>query len=163
MTAHAFSAIYLHITFHTKNNLRVIRDRLQECLYAYLTARARETPNLRLEAVGGIEDHVHLAVKVPPTLRISEWIGQMKGAASHHINQMAGRKVLQWQDGYGAVSFSPSALDRVKSYIANQAEHHAHGTLIELLERIEADDLDAPRSSCGTTSKPPEWGSVTSE
>jgi len=32
---------------------------------------------------------------------------------------------LSWQEGYGTFSVSPSQLDRVKQYIANQAAHHA--------------------------------------
>jgi hypothetical protein len=31
---------------------------------------------------------------------------------------------LQWQDGYGAFSVSPSQLDKVTAYIRNQREHH---------------------------------------
>jgi hypothetical protein len=29
-----------------------------------------------------------------------------------------------WQDGYAAISVSPSQLGTVKQYIANQSEHH---------------------------------------
>ncbi|MBL7222854.1 MAG: transposase [Candidatus Brocadiae bacterium] len=29
---------------------------------------------------------MHLAVSVPPTFTISEWVGQLKGASSHYIN-----------------------------------------------------------------------------
>jgi hypothetical protein len=33
--------------------------------------------------------------------------------------------LFAWQDGYGAFSVSPSQLDKVKEYIANQSAHHA--------------------------------------
>src|SRR6266849_6410959 len=106
MSSHAYSEIYLHITWHTKDNARVIREEFQDPLYNQLRSRARETPGLTVHAVGGIEDHVHMAIRIPATLTISEWIGQMKGASSHYINQRFKRRLLYWQDGYGVVSFS---------------------------------------------------------
>ena len=135
MPRHSFSMIYLHITFHTKDNLRVIRGKLRDYLYDYLRSRAAKSTGVKLEAVGGTDDHAHLAARVPPTLLISDWIGQMKGASSHYINQLARRKVLDWQDGYGVVSFGADALPDVCRYIAEQEEHHARGTVREIFER----------------------------
>jgi hypothetical protein len=34
-------------------------------------------------------------------------------------------RLFAWQEGYGAFSVSPSQLERVKEYIANQPAHHA--------------------------------------
>ena len=91
--------------------------------------------------VGGTETHIHMAVSVPPTLLVSEWIGKIKGASSHHINQeLVNRKLLDWQVGYGVVSFGTRDLPWVIDYIANQKEHHARGTTHERLERIDQDD-----------------------
>jgi hypothetical protein len=59
-----------------------------------------------LHAIGGTEDHIHLAVTVPPTLLASDWIGELKGASAHYVNHaLANRKVIEWQSGYGVVSF----------------------------------------------------------
>jgi hypothetical protein len=38
---------------------------------------------------------------------------------------------FKWQEGYGAFSYSHSALDQVISYIANQKEHHKKLTFRE--------------------------------
>jgi len=85
---------------------------------------------------------------MPPTLTISEFIGQIKGASSHEVNeQFALRgKVLQWQAGYGVVSFGTRDLEWVEQYIRNQREHYAQGKTIERLERI-ADDGQEPRGT----------------
>jgi hypothetical protein len=48
-------------------------------------------------------------------------------------------KILQWQSGYGVVSFGTRRLDWVVEYIRNQREHHAKGTVHERLERITQD------------------------
>jgi hypothetical protein len=49
---------------------------------------------------------------VAPTIPISEFIGQLKGASAHEVNHKLGngRKVLEWQAGYGVVSFGTKDL-----------------------------------------------------
>lgn len=83
---------------------------------------------------------MHLIVSVPPTLLISDWIGQMKGSSSHYINhRIANRHLLEWQTDYGVVSFGTRDLRWVISYVRNQKQHHAKGTIQERLEREEAE------------------------
>jgi len=80
-------------------------------------------------------------VTIPPTLLISEWIGKIKGASSHYVNhELLNRKVLDWQTGYGVVSFGTKDLESVVNYIRNQKEHHRKGTAVEHLEKITHDD-----------------------
>ncbi|UFH54015.1 hypothetical protein [Spirosoma sp. KNUC1025] len=38
---------------------------------------------------------------------------------------------FEWQDGYGAFSYSHSGLDNIIAYIANQKEHHRNRTFRE--------------------------------
>jgi hypothetical protein len=82
-------------------------------------------------------------------LTISEFIGQIKGVSSHDVNeQFALRgKVLQWQAGYGVVSFGTQDLEWVKQYIRNQREHHASGKVADRLERITELEDPAPKRS----------------
>jgi hypothetical protein len=44
--------------------------------------------------------------------------------------------VLEWQTGYGVVSFGMRDLDWVVEYVRNQREHHARGAVHDRLERI---------------------------
>jgi putative transposase len=83
-----------------------------------------------------------VAVTVPPTLMPSEWIGQLKGGSSHDVNQAVGKrqKVLQWQVGYGVVSFGTKDLPWVVDYIRDQRDHHAKRTAQDRLERITQPD-----------------------
>jgi putative transposase len=93
--------------------------------------------------VGGIETHVHLAVTIPPTLLISEFIGKLKGGSSHDVNQAigCGAKALEWQAGYGVVGFGTRDTQWVVEYIRNQREHHARGAVHERLERFMQDGV----------------------
>lgn len=99
-----------------------------------------ETPEVFVYAIGGIENHVHVAVSVPPTIQPAEWIGQLKGASSHHINQSANHKLLEWQNGYGIVSFGTKDVQWVVSYTLNQKEHHEKGKTYKRLETIDKED-----------------------
>jgi len=88
-------------------------------------------------AIGGTADHVHMAVSIPPTLEIADWIGKLKGSSSYQINKITGRKAIEWQHGYGVVSFGTRDTQWVVDYIKNQKEHHAKGNIFERLEKIE--------------------------
>lgn len=89
----------------------------------------------------------HIAVTVPPTLLINDWIGKVKVASSHYVNhEIANRKVLDWQAAYGVVSFGTKDLESVVNYIRNQKEHHKKGTTIERVEKMAHDEsLSTPR------------------
>jgi REP element-mobilizing transposase RayT len=90
-------------------------------------------------------DHVHLLVRLPPTVRICDFIGQVKGAASHRVNEEIKPKFrLQWQDGYGVLTIRKDELEKVSRYIDNQETHHGTGKLSELLERTECDEEESP-------------------
>jgi hypothetical protein len=114
-----------------------------------LKKRIVDTPGAFVHEIGGIETHVHIAVTIPQTLLISDFIGQLKGGSSHDVNQALGgrQKELQWQTGYGVVSFGTRDLPWVIDYLRNQREHHARGTVHERLERID------PEESPGTVAQ----------
>ena len=97
-----------------------------------------ETPGVFLHEVGGTETHVHICLSIPPTLMISEYVGQLKGSSSYEINHNnpTRDKLLQWQAGYGVVSFGSKDLEWVKAYVRNQKEHHSKGNVYDRLERI---------------------------
>ena len=138
MSLRAYSEINLHFTWHVKDNNPVIRDEIEMQLYRFLKGKAAQTRGVSVHGIGGTDDHVHLVVSVPPTLQPSEWIGELKGASSHYINhEVANRQVLQWQSGYGVVSFGRKDLQWVQAYVRNQREHHASNDAQDRLERIE--------------------------
>jgi len=113
-------------------------------LYKYIRSYALQSSGLVFHDVGGTETHVHIAVTVPPTLLISVWIGKLKGASSHHVNhKLANRRLLDWQTGYGVVSFGTKDLEWVVNYIRKQKEHHQRRTAVGRLERITHDEKES--------------------
>ena len=140
MPKNVYSEINLHITWHTKNNAPVLIEIIEDRLHHYLEHETRKTKNVFFHAVGGTENHIHLVATIPPSLLISEWIGKLKGGSSFYINhEIANRKLLDWQDGYGVVSFGTKDLKWVIEYVNNQKEHHAQGTMKKRLEFVDAD------------------------
>ena len=134
-----YAEINFHITWHTKLNLPVLRDTIRERLYRYLHHRIVSGGAI-VHAIGGIEDHVHTAVSVSPSLQLDRWIGELKGASAYYINhEIANSKLLEWQVGYGVVSFGTRDLPWVVRYIEHQEEHHRRSTTVNRLERILPD------------------------
>ena len=132
MSVRVYSEINLHITWHTKDNLPLIIPEMRPQLFAHLKNKIVETKGAYFHGIGGIETHVHIGVSVKPSLHLDEWIGQLKGGSSYAMG-----KGLQWQHGYGVVSFGTRDLPWVLDYISNQEQHHKNGTVYKRLERIE--------------------------
>ena len=145
MAQRAYSETNLHIVWHVKDNQPALSDEIKTPLYRHLRDRALPQPGVFWHDVGGTHDHIHMAVSVPPTVTPSEWIGDLKGASAHYINHViANRKMLEWQVGYGIVSFGTKDLPWVLEYVRDQPQHHAAGTTHERLERAEADEDEKP-------------------
>jgi REP element-mobilizing transposase RayT len=75
--------------------------------------------------INGMSDHIHILVGLNPAQSISNLLQDIKGSSSKWINQkrlVKGR--FEWQEGYGAFSYSQSQIKDVIAYIENQEEHH---------------------------------------
>lgn len=132
--------LYYHIIWTTYERHRLIDDAAEQVIAATLHAKAKEL-RCYIHALGTVEEHLHLAASIPPTIALAAAVGAMKGASSHAVNHLAGQagRHFKWQDGYGAVSFGERSLPAIVAYVSNQKEHHAGGTTNPLLERITGD------------------------
>lgn len=142
MSDSVYSEINFHITWHTKGNLPMIREKIEDRLYRYLTHKILDTPGARFHAIGGVENHVHIAVTLQPNILVSDWVGKLKGSSSHYINHEIQAKSLEWQRGYGIVTFGTKDLRWVVDYIKNQKEHHKKGSVYLRLERSSGEGVD---------------------
>ena len=134
MPNNVYSEIHQHVTWHVKNGA-AIEPEFEAKLHGFIRDYAARTQGVVVHAVNGVTDHVHIAVSVPPTLNVSEWLGRLKGASSHYVNeQLTNRKTFGWQAGYGVVSFGTKDLPWVVGYVERQKEHHAAGRVHDRLE-----------------------------
>jgi putative transposase len=145
MARNYYSEINLHIVWHAKDSLPLLTPRVEPLAHRFVKQKAVSIDGVFLHDIGGTETHLHLAVSIQPTVVISELIGQLKGLSSHEVNQQIGLrdKTLQWQTGYGVVSFGTRDLEWVNRYICSQREHHAQGRAADRLERITESDASA--------------------
>ncbi|SRR6056297_212842 len=119
-----FANLLFHVIYSTKYRKPVIEPRWRDGLYGYIGGIVREQKGTLLK-IGGVEDHVHLLVKLNPTIAISDVLRLIKTNSSKWVNELPDvRRKFQWQSGYGAFSVSESQASVVSNYIANQAEHH---------------------------------------
>ena len=151
MSRNYYTEINLHIVWHTKGSAPLLVPKVEAIVHHYLRGRCINTPGVYVHEIGGIETHVHLCVSIAPTILISDLVGKLKGSSSHEVNQKLGDKVLDWQTGYGVVSFGTKDLEWVKNYVRNQRVRHARGQVEKRLERIapeeekaEAEQREAP-------------------
>ena len=87
--------------------------------------------------VGGAEDHIHIACSFPRQLTVSNFMRDLKRESSKWIKtQRTDLASFAWQDGFAAFSLSPSHLETIKVYIANQMEHHRKESFQDEMRRV---------------------------
>jgi putative transposase len=120
----SLSAVYIHLVFSTKHRQPFLHDKeLRKDLHSFLggTTKTLECPPI---LVGGVEDHVHLLARFGRTITQADWVKELKRVSNLWLKDQ-GINSFEWQGGYADFSVSQSSLEQVKSYIANQEQHHA--------------------------------------
>jgi putative transposase len=135
--------LYYHIVWATKKREPLITNDIEDKLYGYLIGKADHLDCI-IHAIGGIEDHIHFVVSIPPKLSIAEFVKTLKGSSAYHYNHSLDnvKQQFAWQEGYGIFSLGGKQLQEAIDYVHNQKIHHLHGTTIALLE--QETDLDKP-------------------
>lgn len=141
MMANTYTQIYIQIVFAVKGRQNLIAKENREELHKFITGIVTNRGQ-KLFAVFAMPDHVHILASIGPTILISDLVRDIKAGSSKFINDkrwMSGK--FNWQEGYGAFSYSKSSVDSVVKYILNQEEHHKkktfRGEYLELLEKFE--------------------------
>ncbi|MCA1964852.1 MAG: transposase [Prosthecobacter sp.] len=81
-----------------------------------------------------------------PTHRLSDVMRELKSESSRWLHEEMKLGGFAWQEGYGAFSFGAQDLEKVRSYVLNQPQHHRVKTFqeeyVEMLKRglVEYDD-----------------------
>jgi putative transposase len=140
MSSHVYHEVYLHFNWHTKDDLPLLSGDLEALAHRELQEKCRRIRGAHLHGIGGTDTHVHLALNIEPFVTISELVQELKGASSFEVNRRMNRKALEWQRGYGVVSFGRRNLDWVLDYIRLQREHHASGHIQGRLETHDSAD-----------------------
>jgi putative transposase len=129
--SHTYSSNRIHVIFSTKNREKILSEKLQPKLWTYMAGIAHHQ-NFAAMIVGGIEDHIHALLVLPPTLPLAKAVQYIKGSSSKWINDSSMISThFAWQEGYGAFSVSASQTSEVMRYIREQRVHHEKTSLAE--------------------------------
>jgi putative transposase len=113
-----------HAVFSTRNRRPTIDAEIKPRLFDYMGAIVREINGYAL-AINGTSDHVHLLIRLPPVVALSDAIRTIKSNSSQWVHQtFPDKNAFSWQSGYGAFSVSRSIVPRVAAYIDDQERHH---------------------------------------
>jgi putative transposase len=132
----AYVSNRVHMIFSTHNREGMIAEEVQPKLWAYIAGIGRKIGMVVFE-VGGVADHSHLLIDVPPTLTLSAAAQKLKANSSRWMHEQ-GMKRFEWQRGFSGFSVSASATDEVRKYIQTQPEHHAKHTFDDELKSLLA-------------------------
>jgi putative transposase len=134
--ANTYVALHYHIVFSTKNRERWITADIEERVWTYLAGIATKHGML-VQKIGGLEDHLHLVVGIPPALPVRKAVQLFKGGSSRWIRStFPDLEAFGWQEGYGAFTVSKSALPKTISYVARQRERHQQQTFQDELRAL---------------------------
>jgi REP element-mobilizing transposase RayT len=129
--ANTFTQLYIHIVFSVKQRASLIQKEWREELHKYI-AGIIQNKDHKLLAINTMPDHIHILIGMKPDISLSELVRDLKANSSKWINEKIFLKTkFQWQEGYGAFSYSHSQLDEVIHYIKEQQEHHRKRTFKE--------------------------------
>lgn len=144
--AGTFSQIYIQVVFAVKGRESLILSSWEEELYKYITGIVQNKEQKML-AINGMPDHIHFLIGMKPSCCLSDLVREVKKSSNDFIKDKRFTKLkFQWQEGYGAFSYSHSNFGNVIKYIMNQKEHHKKKSFkeeyLEFLRKFEIDFKD---------------------
>jgi REP element-mobilizing transposase RayT len=139
--ANTYSQIYIQIVFAVEGRQNLIDPKHNDDLQKYMTGIVTKQRQ-KLIAVNNMPDHVHLLIGQRPDSALSDLVGDIKSGSTNFINRSRWVKgKFNWQEGFGAFSYSRSQLDTVIRYVQNQQKHHQrrsfHDEYMKLLDRFD--------------------------
>ncbi|MEW6703098.1 MAG: IS200/IS605 family transposase [Bacteroidota bacterium] len=129
--SNTYTQIHIQIIFSVQYRKAMIDNIWKDELYKYITGII-QTQRHKLVIINGVADHVHILIGYRPHQSLSDLVQDIKGSSSKWINEKKfTRSKFEWQEGYGAFSYSHSHLSKVINYIKNQEQHHKKITFME--------------------------------
>jgi REP element-mobilizing transposase RayT len=127
----SLSFVVVHIIFSTKDRRPFLKNDFQSNAHAYLASVARDF-GCECFRVGGMSDHVHLAISLSRTVTIAKLVETLKTSSAKWLKaETSCSAAFAWQRGYGVFSVSPRQLPKLVEYIDRQEEHHGKKTFKE--------------------------------
>jgi putative transposase len=135
------AALYVHLAWGTWERAPLLVGELERGVQRGIAEACAEL-KARVIAVGGIEDHIHLLVQLPPVLSVADLARRTEGSSAHlATHQLAPGAFFKWQRGYGSVTISPSHTESVTILLFRAAIPHRYARNRTAMRRIKADSV----------------------
>jgi putative transposase len=132
---HSYSALWVHLVWSTKNREPVLTQPLRAEVFKVMLDIATDH-EIYVECLNGIEDHVHLLVRLRTDQSVADVVKTIKGNSWEYFKHDAD-KYISWQDGFAAFSVSPDNIKKVRAYIYNQEVHHQSKAFSDELKQLK--------------------------
>jgi len=141
--ANTYTQIHIQTVFAVRKRTGLIQKEWKDELYKYITGIIQAYDH-KVLAINGMPDHLHVFFGMRPTQSLSNLMQDIKGSSSKWINDKKFTKErFEWQEGFGAFSYSKSQASNVIAYVQNQELHHQKLSFLEeykkLLEEFEVE------------------------
>ncbi len=131
--------LHYHLIWGTFERQPILIGDRKKVFHGVIHQKAEEL-DLKIHALGNVDDHVHIVVSVPPKMSVADCVRHLKGASAYAINHMNGSDgQFKWQAGYGALTIDDRSLDRVIAYVKNQKQHHMDRSWIQVYETVNGE------------------------
>ena len=126
--ANTYTRIYIQTVFAVQNRNALIQLHWEEELHKYITGII-QNKGQKLLSINGTSNHIHFLIGMKPSCCLSDLVREIKKSSIAFIKV---RKFcpyqFNWQEGFGAFSYSHSQLNEVIKYIEKQKQHHLNHT-----------------------------------
>lgn len=126
--SNTFSQIYIQVVFAVQNRKAQIKPTWENELYKYITGIV-QNKGQKMLAINGTSNHIHFLIGMKPSCCLSDLVREVKKSSNSFIKENHFTPAnFNWQEGFGAFSYSQSHLTTVINYIENQKIHHKKKT-----------------------------------
>jgi putative transposase len=123
--AHTYLCVRIHFVWSTCRRHPWIAPEWEQRLYSYFGGIARRKGSV-LFCAGGMPDHVHLYLSLPPDISLAQLVSALKANSSRWVHETFPRlRHFAWQQGYYAFSVSKYSEAGLIRYIGDQRKHHS--------------------------------------
>jgi REP element-mobilizing transposase RayT len=129
--------LYAHAMWAVGDKAPVLTKTVRAVLYAHLQKWSEEK-GIRVLAVNGGADHIHILVHLHPAQNLAQVVRQLRAESAEWLN--ATRLVTEpfaWEDEYAAYTVSPNVIRQVTDYLERQDEYHKTRSLADEMEVFE--------------------------
>ena len=126
-----YTQILIQFVFAVKNRDALIDASIRPDVEKYIAGIIKNNHHVLLSQYC-MPNHCHILVGLNPVQSISDLAKEIKSYSSKWINETKHTPFkFNWQEGFGAFSYSKSHLDTIVNYILRQQEHHKKKTFKE--------------------------------